>query len=644
MKLPVLAGRKACAKAALIAAFTITGTMAAQAQGMNLAKCEGLWFSTSEDFLSQGTRLPGGPVVSDGDLLSWRTGGGTTLCARNEDLLRPFDIKEYDHGLDALDQIVIDEQTVFAAFSTEIDSINGAAQFTAGDLLFTTGAVVPNNALLARFDLPRSLNLGLDAVHIEGSPRGKRELLAKLQGLSAERLRESPGLLIELLQATETDILFSTEATPPAVQKPQFLDGDLLSAREGKIARSNADLLPMLPAGLPKRGVDYGLDAYTPAYDQIEQIAIELLSIEIQARDGAFSDGDALQPGPSIYLNSKALINSLEPRDSDMGLDALAGRIGRVTQCDVRITDVSSVDVVARINPVTGLFDGDRPFGRDIRVQGLVPGKECDRYRTHEFQVRVSIDSAPEQPVLHPASLNWMTLTSPCAGLATPYTSDPDGWFPLTQYQRVLDCSKDASLAVWRSRADVPGDVATVDLRVVLRPIGGGPEDFSAPVRIRIDNKAPDSVSMALYKSGEAIPFQNQCKINGDGQDLLMDIRGNFHDDHFRVYTLSWNADGNIGGAVPTTMSRTYNSRPELTDTGTAPIPPATDALLERFNLTAAFAAHPLGGPLIECGYSITMWVYDRTRLGSMDWDENLFSKDDGGNRTRYLQSFCLIP
>ena len=198
MILPDFSGRLVCVASALATALLLSTGQAASAQGTNLAKCTGLWFSTSEDFLSQGPRLPGGPVVSDGDLLSYEIGGGTTLCARNEELLRVFDTNRYDHGLDALDKIEINQEVVFAAFSTEIDSVNGAGQFTAGDLLFTNGAVVPNNALLVRFDLPRSLNLGLDAVHIEGAPNEKRELLAKLDSTDVDQLRDNPGLLIEI--------------------------------------------------------------------------------------------------------------------------------------------------------------------------------------------------------------------------------------------------------------------------------------------------------------------------------------------------------------------------------------------------------------------------------------------------------------
>lgn len=614
----------------------------ADAQGINLADCKGLWFSTEEDFLSRGTQLPGGQVVSDGDLLAYRIGSGSDLCARNADLLRNFDINGFDLGLDALDQVQIDPTTIIAAFSTELDSVNGAGQFTAGDLLFTPGWVIPNEALLAKFGLPRALNLGLDAVSIEGAPDEKRKLIDIISQTPADRFRQAPDLLVQILTDTNTDILFSTEGTPPDVQKPQFLDGDLLSAKTGTIARSNADLLAALPAGLPDRGVDYGLDAYTPAQDPIENRPIELLSIEIQARGKTVSDGDALIVGPGIFLRNHDLIASFEPLDRDMGLDALAAPIGPVVdRCLLRITAISHVDVASRIDPATGLFDQngngteDYAFGGAIRVQGEVPGRTCPEYLTHEFQVRVSLNGAPEQAIVHPASLDWMGLEAPCAGLATPYNSDPTGWFSLTQYQKVIDCPNDESLAVWRSTADVPGDVADAVLRISMRPLGGGPEVYSNAVHIRVDNKKPDSLEMTLYRAGDTTPIADQCQIDGGGGPVDLDIRGNFHDDHFRTYTMSWTTNGNLGGAIPVTMGRDYDSRPpDLTPTGTNPTAPATDVILETFSLPV----------LIECGYTISMTVYDRTRVGSMNWKDNLFSASDTGNWTPYHQSFCLHP
>ncbi|MEP3638591.1 MAG: hypothetical protein ABJN14_15175 [Paracoccaceae bacterium] len=635
-----------------LATYLLIPPEQAEAQVVNLAKCEGLWFSTSEDFLAtaRSREITGAPsstttIISDGDLLSFQVGAGSQLCARNEELLRPFDIERFDHGLDALDKVVFEESVVIGAFSTELDSIN-TGQFTAGDLLFTNGVIVPNAALLARFGLPSRFDLGLDAVHIEGGPRELRELLSKLADTDPNTLRENPGLLAEILEGTNTDILFSTEGTPPEVQKPLFLDGDLLSAKTGTIVRGNADLLPAMPAGLPTRGVDYGLDAYTPSLDPIELVPVELFSTEVNVRKNTLSDGDVLSVGPGLYLRNLGLLGSFNPLDIDMGLDALADRPSDIVRCGFGITAISHIDVNARIDSVTGLYDTDRAFGRDLRVQGNVPGRGCPRFQTHEFQVRVSIDGAPEQPVFHPSSLNWMTSEAPCIGLSVPYASDAGGWFSLTQYQRVVDCPNDESLGIWRSAADMPNAVGTVTMRIALRPIGGGgPEVFSAPIRVRVDNKRPEDVTMALYQPGETEPFLNQCKIDGNGEPVLIDIRGTFTDDHFRMYDLTWSADGNITGSVPDTgLGRTYNSRPELSDTGTSPTPPATNVLLENFDLTAAFAVATGGDPLIECGYSIRMRVFDRTRLGGTNFSDNLFSANDSGNQSTFTQSFCLIP
>ena len=147
-----------------------------------MAKCTGLWFSTEEDFVATKQKIPDGQVVSDGDLLEFDFAtGGARICARNQDLLRRFDIQRFDHGPDALDRIDIDEQTVIAAFSTESDSMH--TQFSDGDLLFTNGFIVPNAALLAKFGIPRNFDMGLDAVEIEGSPQAQRELIAKLAGI-----------------------------------------------------------------------------------------------------------------------------------------------------------------------------------------------------------------------------------------------------------------------------------------------------------------------------------------------------------------------------------------------------------------------------------------------------------------------------
>ena len=626
-----------------LAALALSGALAtpALAQEPGLANCGGIWFSTEEDFFAR-SGAPGGSIISDGDLLTFELGSGSRLCARNQELMRPFDIEKFDHGLDALHKIELGEGRVHAAFSTEIDSVNGAGQFTAGDLLTTTGLVIPNQALLAKFGLPRSLNLGLDAVTIDGSPREVSELLAKLESTTAEDLRRQPDILAQILEGTNTDILFSTEATPPNVQSPMFLDGDLLSARTGTVVRKQNDLLPGLPSGLSSKGVDYGLDAYTPAFDSIENVPVELLSIEIQAKERSISDGDMLQAGPGVYFSSMQLINSFEPLDSDMGLDALAASPGRTARCGLRITTLSRVDVASALDPATGLFDNNFPldgirdyaFGGAIEILGELPGTQCEEHNTHEFQVQFSLDGGSIWGALqHPATLNWMSATPACPGLGTPYT-ETAGWIPITQYQRAVDCGWiHASLGIWRSNADVPGDVRDAQLRVVMRPLAGGAETASASVPLRIDNKRPEDLTLALYRTGEAMPFDNQCQIDGESAAVVLDIKGNFFDDHYRTYALSWSTNGGLGGSIPVGLSRGYGSRAGLTETGTMPrLPPP------HFDLETAFSL-PV---LIDCGYQIRMTVYDRTRIGRMNFPHNGFSTTDAGNHNTTWQNFCL--
>jgi len=269
--------------------------------------CQELAFSTEEDFvMREGKPLDGDPYISDGDLLT----SGATVCARNTQLLQQFDVSA-DLGLDAAD--VISATGNIVAFSTELDSPNGD-QFTAGDLLITNGSVIPNSALTTRFGPIH--DLGLDAIHFVG-PRDR--ILAFLDEWSRE-----PGILADMLEQHDIDIWFSVEGTWTPATAAGFYDGDLLSAREGKVVAHGEELLPpAVPAGLPSRGVDFGLDAATGTRkDDVEQIAF---STEILHNDGfSFTDGDVLAYGKEAVLHTnEELVKSFTPAAAFLGLDAL---------------------------------------------------------------------------------------------------------------------------------------------------------------------------------------------------------------------------------------------------------------------------------------------------------------------------------
>ena len=198
-----------------------------------LDKCRSGAFSTEEDFMmTEGKPYDGIPYVSDGDLLSL----DGQVCARNRDLLRVFQVNR-DLGLDAVDIIDFDKRIV--AFSTELDDPN--QKFGAGDLLTTTGLVIPNLALVAPFGI--DYDIGLDEVKFMGKSESILEFLDFAQGQDREFW--GGGRLQEILKRFGIDIWFTTEGTFGDVREKAILDGDLLSA-SGSIIVKQEDLLPAL--------------------------------------------------------------------------------------------------------------------------------------------------------------------------------------------------------------------------------------------------------------------------------------------------------------------------------------------------------------------------------------------------------------
>ena len=274
------------------------------------SECEELAFSTEEDFVTQGPEPPGGnPIISDGDLL----GADCTLCARNLDLVGFFDVA-VDLGLDAAD--VIDAEKGLVAFSTELNSPN-VGQFTAGDLLVTNGVIIPNGHLTYLFNV--GYDIGLDGVHFVGEVEAIVAFLNELESQGVPPASEFAAMLARY----EVDIWFSTEGAFTPAEGPGFLDGDLLSAGNGTIVADNSQLLPVgVPAGIPNRGVDFGLDAVTA--NRAGREAEIRFSTEILF-DGEpdFTDGDVLQYGVGLDVLHGDLIECWEPKAEFLGLDAL---------------------------------------------------------------------------------------------------------------------------------------------------------------------------------------------------------------------------------------------------------------------------------------------------------------------------------
>lgn len=279
---------------------------------LNLGACDEFAYSTEEDFITQGP-LPadGNPLISDGDLLS-RSG---TICARNAQLLQKWEIKA-DLGLDAVDLIFADSPVV--VFSTELDDPYG--RFHEGDLLATNGAIIPNQALLTAFQV--SHDLGLDGLHLVGDPKNVMTFLQVAADTAPEEWLNGK-ILPAWLERYGVDIWFTVEGTELHAAAVPIYDGDLLSARTGSVVLRQDQLLPAsVPAGIPNRGVDFGLDGITGARKP-DRLSMRFSTELLYRHDPAFTDGDILRVGAGVEIPHGSVIAALEPKARFLGIDAL---------------------------------------------------------------------------------------------------------------------------------------------------------------------------------------------------------------------------------------------------------------------------------------------------------------------------------
>jgi hypothetical protein len=277
------------------------------------------YFSTEEDFKANAGYTDGNPIISDGDLL--RPGH---VYMRNQKLLSAFRVRR-DLGLDAAH--VADVEKGLVAFSTELDDPRG--KFSAGDLLVTNGAVIPNAVLLTYFGI-RDTDLGLDAVFLKGQLPNVVAFLHAIKRVGPSRLRDDPRLLLKTLeQFDHVDIWFSTEGTPPPEDNPPFLDGDLLRIRTTPKILTQETLLPSgVPAGIPARGVDFGLDAMEcMMWGDLHYFRFSTEILYENATD-SFTDGDLLRFGIGFDAPHKHLIQGFEPETFFFGLDAMSAIYG----------------------------------------------------------------------------------------------------------------------------------------------------------------------------------------------------------------------------------------------------------------------------------------------------------------------------
>ncbi|MBI5666861.1 MAG: hypothetical protein HZC41_02545 [Chloroflexi bacterium] len=425
-----------------------------------LERCSRIAFSTEEDFMmTQGEPYDGNPYISDGDVLSI-TG---QVCARNADLLRRFDVKA-DLGLDALDILNVERRLV--AFSTELDSPFGT--FSAGDVLITNGAIIPNLALVAPYGI--DYTVGLDEVKFMGDiNRILRFVELARQTRPEEWLN---GRLQETLKEFNIDIWFTIEGTVWNTDRP-ILDGDLLSA-SGSVIATNRDLLhPSVPAGLPNDGVDFGLDAFAvprdmPAGEILERRQI-YFSTEILYRGrrvisptGApigglsFTDGDVLQMRGGVVLYNEALIKNFHPAANFLGLDALSVSFGgRIrdpqiqTLCGYSIGEFNGGLVSIGDTTGTGLRESplasppeltdtlEQPCGAYVPIDGYLPLPLAGvtKFRVAYREVSEPVPAVGTAPGIQTSwNLLGYNFISGFCEINTTLSTDANGWMDAVSY------------------------------------------------------------------------------------------------------------------------------------------------------------------------------------------------------------------
>lgn len=598
-----MCGKRMITLAALLAILATlwlpTGDASAQSTPPFKACATGA-FSTEEDFImTKGEPFDGNPYISDGDMLSFNG----QVCMRNHHLLAAWFAAAPgpDLGLDALDILDIDKPIV--AFSTELD--DPGSRFTAGDLLFTTGAAIPNVALMYPFGVRH--DVGLDGVQFIGAKEKILQFVAVLVETPRGAFVQNPGLLQQLLKRFAIDIWFTIEGTMQVVGGPSLLDGDLLSAATGTIVISQSALLPAdVPAGLPNRGVDFGLDGVATPRDPEQARKLLAFSTEIlyEGEKTKFTDGDVLRLGDGIIIPNWDLIKKFYPAADFLGLDALsAGEGPGPTSCENQITDIGGLQVdVADINPNGRAEIGyatDHPFGANVPVWGTICN-DVARFRVVFRKTADGPGTGTGIPVV--AAEGWKVkdrnwITGACTETVN-WFSDADGWYDGPTFRSLLFCNPNLILTNWKSgSAPDPNTQYNIWLEFDR---GAGIETEPSWHPVRLDNKQVDIANMSIPGGS--------CVTYGPA-DMPFMVQGDINDDHFWGYQLL--IGGNLYPYHYYSRANYYDAVPaaaHLDSTGTTP------AGLQDLHKVTVFDLAP--SP-VRCAYGVTLLAWDRTIDGA---------------------------
>lgn len=670
---------------AIASAAFMTAAFPALAQDVpfkNLKACQGGAFSTEEDFMMmRGEPFDGNPYISDGDLLS----PNGEVCARNAELLQRFDIK-VDLGLDGVDILSLDG---LVAFSTELDSPFGT--FTAGDLLLTTGASIPNSALVAAFGIGH--DVGLDELKFVGKIEDIRRFIELVQNTPRDGW---PGdRLPTTLKEFNVDIWFSIEGTVLVRERP-ILDGDVLSAL-GSIIATNRDLLaPGAPAGIPVEGVDFGVDAFAVAREAIagsRDLSAMFFSTEINFDDKiSFTDGDVLRQGGAIVITNSGLVAAFNPAAKFLGLDALWFAFGRVPT-DPRITTMCELSVgqfnggiVPVGGPGTGLHESPlasppaltstltRPCGLFVPVDGFlpVPPTAVNRFRVAYREYTEPVPGVPGDPGtqaiqtvwhLKKGMWKWITATSSfewvCEDPAILQT-DANGWMNAQDYidakngiGSYIGCPHELRLAVWNTAA-LPAGTPTGDPIPAVRDredhyvLWLEWEDTAAVMHresvdhhLQLDNTLPviapypNGLQLRLSDGVTMVPACGEAPVGAS----TFQVWGQFLDRYYSGFSLGLKG-GNppaSAGYGPHAFYDPDDGTPPVKNTDdTGTVPDATTVHLRDISLL------DLGASAVKCCYFLEMYVYDRAIRHT--FDGTFVNSFTGGNWSYAFMTFAAAP
>lgn len=661
-KLPLLAALALLAALCLPAAAA--SPAAAETAAPPVAACAQGAFSTEEDFIARDAPIfDGNPYISDGDMLSFNG----QVCMRNHNLTAAWFVGAVgpDLGLDALD--LLDSDRPVVAFSTETD--DPAGRFTAGDLLFTPGNAIPNIALVYPFNI--TWDIGLDGVQFIGKIDNILRFVNSLPNHPREQFLRNPGLLQALLREYNIDIWFSVEGTAFIRAPAQVLDGDLLSAATGTIVFSQAALLPAdVPAGLPQRGVDFGLDAVATPRDP--DLARKMLSfsteILYQGEKRSFTDGDVLLLNDGILRANWDLIQPFHPAADFLGLDALSvGSIEPPKEPNIQklCGDQRFVsEFNGGLTPIngggTGLYQGvftadprGQPCGLYVPVDGFVPpAAGVSRFRVAYRPNGVLAPPAVDDPATPGIRTRWRLAVPrpfwPFGCFIPPEGSvleqlletDSRGWMNAPDWFKAYDgtltgcVNHNLRLAVWDTNNSQglgwnPPDPNGHYILWLEWQDGGGLHREPVEHHLQLDNKLP---TIAPYPDGLQVYVNNpdgsrgsQVVACGDEKTgaRQFQIWGQFADDYYSGFRLRV-----VGGGPPTAIAYfpmppgarhqwwdPTDGPPGLKNTdATGTTPDATTVHLRDIDLAAA-----LGPAFTRCCYLLDLWVYDASIRHAFD-------------------------